>query len=771
MDSLCTLWSHNAMPPPITLTSPLPPADLFFQSLSVSQGMSALEEMELELLSERSDLAAEDLLGKPIGVAIDLRDGTKRHVNGIVMRLGVGKPQGRHYGYRASVRPWLWFLTRTSDCRIFQEMTVPAIVEQVFGDHSAIASFEFKLDRSYRTRNYCVQYRETDFNFIARLLEEEGIFWFFQHKEGEHKLILVDDLSALSPSEGYEKLPHYDNAGQAPPDIDYITGWSFSREVQTGKIALTSYDFERPSVSLAVDASLVREHGLAEYEYFDYQGEYIVKGDGQQLADNRIDESQARHERLAGNTNAHGLAVGHTFSLFRHPREDQNAKYLCAQTQITASLNGSESGGGSGDFKCSFAAAPASHAFRPQRRTPKPFVQGPQTAVVVGPGGDEIFTDKYGRVKVQFHWDRYGKKNEKSSCWVRVSSPWAGKSFGFVQVPRIGQEVVVDFLEGDPDQPIITGRVYNAEQMPPWDLPANATQSGVLTRSSKGGAYSNANALRFEDKKGSEQLWLHAEKNQDIEVENDETHWVGHDRTKTIDHDETVHVKHDRTETVDNDETITIHHDRKERVDHDEAIDIGRDRSMKIGRDKTESVGRNKVIDIGANQSETIASAMSLTVGGSLSESVGTNHSETVGGAMEITVGLAMAITVGAALAETVGGVKSENIGAAKSEVVGGNSTLGVGGDRSVTVAKNMSITVTKDRKVSVAGQQVVKVTKEHILNAKKIQFVAEDEISLKCGDAEITMKKNGDITIKGGKINVKGSGDVVVKGSKILEN
>ena len=380
------------MSPPLTLSSSLPATDLWIQSVSVSQGVSALEEMELELLSDKSDLAAEDLLGKPMGVAITLRDGAQRHINGIVMRLGIGKPQGRFYGYRASVRPWLWFLTRTSDCRIFQEMTVKDIVEKVFADHNAIASFEFKLDRSYRTRNYCVQYRETDFNFIARLLEEEGIFWFFQHKEGEHKLILVDDLSALTPSEGYEKLPYYDNAGQVPPDVDYVTGWNFSREVQTGKIALASYDFERPAVSLGVDASLVREHGLAEYEYFDYQGEYTAKGDGQQLADNRIDESQARHERLSGISNAHGLAVGHTFTLFRHSREDQNVKYLCAQTQISASLNGSEAGGGDGDFKCSFVAAPASHGFRPQRRTPKPFVQGPQTAVVVGPSGDEIFS-------------------------------------------------------------------------------------------------------------------------------------------------------------------------------------------------------------------------------------------------------------------------------------------------------------------------------------------------------------------------------------------
>ena len=223
-------------------------------------------------------------------------------------------------------------------------------------------------------------------------------------------------------------------------------------------------------------------------------------------------------------------------------RESDNAQNLVTGTQIVVDQTAYESAGqaaGAG-FSCRFTALESSVPYRSARKSPKPVVQGPQTAVVVGPAGDEIFTDKYGRVKVQFHWDRYGKKNEKSSCWVRVSSPWAGKSFGFVQVPRIGQEVVVDFLEGDPDQPLITGRVYNAQNMPPWELPANMRQSGVLSRSSKGGAYGNANALRFEDKKGEEQLWLHAEKDQLTEVENDEDKWVGRDRRKTIDREETT---------------------------------------------------------------------------------------------------------------------------------------------------------------------------------------------------------------------------------------
>ena len=250
---------------------------------------------------------------------------------------------------------------------------------------------------------------------------------------------------------------------------------------------------------------------------------------------------------------------------------------------------------------------PTAQQFRPKRITPKPFVQGPQTAVVVGPAGEEIYTDKYGRVKVQFHWDRRGKKDENSSCWIRVSHPWAGKNWGAIATPRIGQEVIVDFLEGDPDQPIITGRVYNAEQMPPYDLPANMTQSGVKSRSSKGGGPANFNEIRMEDKKGSEQLFIHAEKNQDIEVENDETHWVGHDRTKTIDHDETSHIKHDRTETVDNNETITIHGQRTETVDKNETITIHMNRGETVDLNETITIGGNRTITVSKSETATVA--------------------------------------------------------------------------------------------------------------------------------------------------------------------
>ena len=720
------------MASPITFHCPLPPAALMFAAMTARQAVSALDSIELTLVADKPDLKAEDLLGQPAGVSMTLRDGKARHFNGLVTRFGSGNVQGRYYQYQATLRPWLWFLTRSSDCRIYQNLTVPQIVEKVFADHSGIANFEFKLFRSYRQRVYCVQYRETDFNFVARLLEEEGIYWFFKHSKGAHKLVLVDDTSALKPAEGAEQLPYYDNGGNLPPDLDCVTGWNHAREVRTGKVALTSYDFERPSTSLKVEQHQSRSHALDDYEQFDFEGEYTQKPEGQHLADCQLEEQQASFERQSGASNSRSVAVGHLFKLARHPRADQNAEHLVLRCTVTASLATYEADGGQDDFQCQFEAMPSVQPFRPPRQTPKPFVQGPQTAVVVGPTGEEIHTDKYGRVKVQFHWDRYGQKNEKSSCWVRTSSPWAGKSFGFVQIPRIGQEVVVDFLEGDPDRPLITGRVYNAEQMPPWELPANATQSGVLTRSSKGGNYGNANALRFEDKKGSEQLWLHAEKNQDIEVENDETHWVGHDRRKTIDHDETTHVKHDRTETVNNNETITI------------------------GVNRTESVGANETINIGRNRSITVGASETATVALQRTHTVGVNETIAVGAAQEIAIGAAQTLTVGAAQTVSIGAKQSTSIG----------------NDQTVTIGKKLSLTVGDARATQVAKDDSLMVGKKYVLEAA-------DEITLKTGSASITMKKDGTITIKGkditlegsGKINVKASGDVVIKGSKIAQN
>jgi type VI secretion system secreted protein VgrG len=756
---------------PITLSSPLPAEDLFFESMTYATGLSSLGDMQLSLLSEKPDLKPQDLLGKLVTVNVTLANGSKRHYNGYVTRFGLGGHKGRYFGYRATVRPWLWFLTRTTDCRIFQDMTVPDIVKKVFGDHG-VASFEPKLFRSYQPWTYCVQYRESDYNFIARLLEHEGIYWYFEHTDGAHKLILVDSQSAHDAAPGYESMRYIEDSSSAPPDQEYVSDWVFDESVRTGKTVMTSYDFERPSTSLEVETANTRSHELADYESFDYQGDYVQKADGSQWAENRMDEVQARYTQLRGASNALGLKVGCNLKLTKHPREDQNSEYLVTSMTVKAELGVHDSSGAGAGFHCAFSAIPSKQQFRPQRVTPKPFVQGPQTAVVVGPGGEELFTDKYGRVKVQFHWDRYGQNNEKSSCWVRVSSPWAGKNFGGISIPRIGQEVVVGFLEGDPDQPLITGRVYNAEQMPPWDLPANATQSGILTRSSKGGGYGNANAIRFEDKQGAEQLWLHAEKDQLIEVENDEAKWVGHDRTKTIDHDETVHVKHDRTETVDNNETITIGVDRTEKVGNNEDITIGVNRNEKVGSNETIAIGVNRTETVGANETITIGSNRTVSIGASKTETVALQRTRAVGINETVAIGAAQEVVVGAAQTISVGATRSVSVGINESHSIGAKQSIDVGSDRSLSVGGKQSVQVAKARNTTIGEDNTLKVGKNYVLEAA-------DSITLKTGSSSITMKKDGTITIKGkditvegsGKINVKASSDIVMKGSKILQN
>ncbi|WP_280152287.1 type VI secretion system tip protein TssI/VgrG [Piscinibacter sp. XHJ-5] len=767
------------MPPPIAITTPLPAADLLFEAMTASAGLSMLGDTQLTLLSPKPDLKPEDLLGKPVTVKVQLRDDAKRFFHGYVTRFGTGVHRGRHFVYHATVNTWLWFLTRTTDCRIFQDMDVKEIVKKVFDDHG-IASFEFKLFRSYRKWVYCVQYRESDFNFVARLLEHEGIYWYFEHADGQHKLVLVDSQSVHDAAPGCASLPYMEHAPEAASDVECVSGWSFTREVKTGKVVLTSYDFERPTTDLEVDADNPRGYTMSDYELFDFQGDYVKAADGSQWVEDRLDELQTRFERLQGRSNAHGIQVGRLLKLTSHPRADQNREYLVTSLAVSAHVDGYESGNPAGAFQCEFSAIPSAQQFRPPRRTPKPFVQGPQTALVVGPGGEEIFTDKYGRVKLQFHWDRYGRKNERSSCWVRVAHPWAGKNFGIVDIPRIGQEVVVDFLEGDPDQPLITGRVYNAEQMPPWELPANATQSGILTRSSKGGGYGNANAIRFEDKAGSEQLWIHAEKNQDIEVENDETHSVGHDRKKTIDHDETTHVKHDRTETVDNNETITIGVNRVEKVGSNEKISIGVDRAESVGSNETVDVGANQTLSVGGNRSRSVGGSETVSVALQRTHTVGVNETIGIGAAQQVGIGAAQTIAVGAMQTITVGASQSTTVAAAQTNSIGADQTTSVGAkqstqvasDRSVQVGGGQTTTIAKKRSSSVGEDDQLKVGKNFVIEAG-------DSVSIKTGSALLTMKKDGSITLKGkditldasGKVNIKASGNVTVKGAKVMEN
>ncbi|NND61092.1 MAG: type VI secretion system tip protein VgrG [Gammaproteobacteria bacterium] len=706
---------------------------LILRRLTGHEEIGRLFEYRAEVTCDKNDVSLDDLLGTNVSIRIDHAGGGKRYINGIVSEFSQGGATRRQSTYHLTISPWFWLLTRRSDCRIFQEKTVPEIIKEVFRD-AGFSDFDERLSGSYRNWEYCVQYRETDFNFASRLMEQEGIYYYFTHEKGKHKLVLADDLGAHSSFPGYDKVPFFPPEGGSRAFEEHIGRWRIRHSVQPSAVAMRDYNFKTPSADLAAEKAIPRQHEHSDGEIYDYPGEYTAGGEGSTYARVRAEQLHADYARVNGYGDARGLCAGHLFNLEKFPRDDQNKEYLIIATDIALQSSAFETGEGSAGeakFSCSIEAIDSSEQFRPHRATPKPVVQGPQTAIVVGPSGDEIYTDEFGRVKVQFHWDRKGENNENSSCWIRVSHPWAGKNWGMVHLPRIGHEVIIGFLEGDPDRPIITGRVYHADNKHPYELPANKTQSGIKTRSSKDGSGDNFNEIRFEDKKGSEQMYVHAEKNQDVVVENNQTIAVGVDRAESI----------------------------------------GRDRTLDVGRDKSETVGRNKSIQVAAAHSEQIGANMSITVGSSLTESVAINYSETVGAAMELTVGAAYAISVGGTMSVTVGGAISSTVGGNRTDNIGGNKTISVSGDASQTVGKDQTVEIAKDVTEKIGGKVNTTIDKEQVVNAKKIQFVAKDEIKFKTGSAELIMKKNGDVTIKGGKINVKGSGNVIIKGSQIKEN
>ncbi|MBN2131063.1 MAG: type VI secretion system tip protein VgrG [Sedimentisphaerales bacterium] len=556
----------------IGVATPLGKDVLLLDSFSYSEALGSLFEMKLDLLSERTDIEFAQIVGQNITVRLDLPGDKKRYFNGYVNRFSLVGQEGGSLRYSATVVPWLWFLARTSDCRLFQNETVPDIIKKVFKTHAS-ASFDEALSGEYRTWEYCVQYRETDFNFVSRLMEQEGIYYFFKHEDGKHSLVLADSPSAHKPYAGYEKIPYYPPTQQTR-EGDYISDWDIEQNIQPRVFTHTDFNFKEPGNDLTASRKLDQKRGGPDFEIFDYPGEYTSLEEGEKYARTRIEEIQAGFETLRGETTARGISAGFTFDLTNHPRQDQQRSHLITSVSLSASTPGFHSGEtGEQGFSCSFTAVDAKQPYRVPRATPKPSIPGPQTAMVVGPSGEEIFTDEYGRVKVQFHWDRYGKADENSSCWIRVAQLWAGKKWGAMYIPRIGQEVIVEFLEGDPDQPIITGRVYNAQSMPPYDPKANKTVSTIKSNSSKGGQ--GFNEIRFDDKKGKEQIFIHAEKNQDIRVKNDCLEFEGRDRH--------LIVKRDQFEQVDGDKHLTVKGDQNEKINGTVSVEAGMDMQQKVG--------------------------------------------------------------------------------------------------------------------------------------------------------------------------------------------
>jgi type VI secretion system secreted protein VgrG len=582
--------------------------------LGAFTGVESLSEpylFSLEMLSTKADLDATKILRTGAAVKWKLPDGSERVIHGLVRRFVQMGKRDELVAYRAEVVPWLWFLTLSRESRIHQQKSVPDIIELVFKD-LGYNDFDIRCTRSYPTRDYCVQYRETHFNFVSRLMEEEGIFYFFEHSGSKHTLVLADGNSAAKsvPGSGTARVH-----SQPIHDEDVILTLEKDDSVFAGKVTLRSYDYLQPSLSLEASLS-----GDGKEEVYDYPGHYLSVDEGERYARIGLEAEEAMRKVLRGGGNCRNFGAGMTVEI----KDTGGAKTKVLIREVRHSMGGNSvrAWDTSDEFEYhnSFTCIPESTPFRPRRRAPKSLVRGTQTALVVVAKGEEIWSDKHGRVKVQFHWDRKGEKNEKSSCWVRVATPWAGKGWGAVHLPRKGQEVIVDFLEGDPDRPIIIGSVYNAEVPPPYTLPANVTQSGIKSRSSKEGESDNFNEIRMEDKKGSELLYIHAQKDKNVVVEND--------RTEDVGHDESITIGNNRTESVSENESITIGGNRDETVSKNESVNVNKNRGHSIGGNDTLDVQGNRNVTVTKDSNTKVVKNASLTIDESWTVKVSKDHKE-----------------------------------------------------------------------------------------------------------------------------------------------
>ena len=557
---------------PMKLSTSLGKDKLRFRSLHAREELARLFEFDVHALAEEADIKVGDLLGKPASVSLRLTDDRERHFHGLVCAMGVVGELEDGIDYRLVLRPWLWLLTRRSDNRIFQGKSVVDIAKEVFKPFGA--DYEFKLSGTPPTYDYCVQYRETDFDFISRLFEREGLYYYFRHEEAKHTLVVVNAPDKHEPCPGGHEFRFRASADRAL-DEEPITEWARQRELQPGRWTLTDYNFETPKTSLLESANSSVPKASAKLEVYDYPGPFHDASGAERTAKLRAEMTDARHALVSGGGSTRTMTCGYRFEISDHPDRAENVAHLALATEIEMGYGGYEAGAGDDYFRCRFTAAPASVPFRPERLTPKAVVAGPHTATVVGPSGEEIHVDEHGRVKVQFHWDRLGKKDADSSCWVRVSQPSAGKGFGMVWLPRIGEEVVVDFLEGDPDRPLITGRVYNAEHMPPYTLPDHKTVSTIKSRSSKKGGAQDFNELRFEDEKGKEYLLVQAQKHR-LELVK------GSARSEIRKHESRTVTKN-RYDKIGGELHLTVGQDAKQEVGGKLSLTVADDMLLKAG--------------------------------------------------------------------------------------------------------------------------------------------------------------------------------------------
>ena len=629
-----------------------------------------------------------------------------RHFHGIVRKFEHTGKSGQKFLYQAEIVPSLMLLSLKQDCRIYQDKDVAKIIADIFQKAGIAADrYEFRLKNKDHLRKFCVQYRETDMDFVCRLLQEEGIFYFFEHSKDRHVMVFGDDTVNYKPIEGNQEVSFKPPSG-LNPEKESISYVDFSRRLRPGTYTHTNYNFKKPSVDLETRGK-AKDEMQQKFEIYDYPGQYGLEDRGNRLAKIHLEAGKALEEQTNGNSTCPRLVAGFTFKLEGHDFKAFNREYLLVGVshsgQQPQTLEEQSGSGAGSSYSNTFLAIPSTVTYRPLRTIEKPFVRGMQTATVVGQKGEEIDTDKWGRVMVQFHWDRMGKNDEKSSCWIRVGQMWGGVGWGAQFIPRVGDEVLVDFMEGDPDWPIIVGSVYNETNQPIYDLKNDKTQSGIKTRSYPDGP--GFNELRFEDKKGKEHIYLQGEKDWNILIKNDKGQNVG----------------------------------------HDEALSVANNRTKTVGANQSETIGANKEIQVGANHTETIGSNMSLSVGsnasvavgGTKTESVALASAENVGGAKAVTVGGALAITVAGAMNTAVGLVQAEEVGLIKKTMVGKSYDITAGDSIKITCGKSM-IEMAKDGTITISGVRLDITGSGPVnINGTTLDMTGSDHVQIN-GDTDI---------------------------------
>ena len=573
------------------------PKEVFIQAFLVDEGLSKLTETRVELKSKNSKQKPEDFLGKRYEIEMEAANDSKRKFFGTCISVEyMGTTKGfEHFGL--DIRPWPWFLTQSSNTRIFQEMTTPQIIKKVFDD-AGFSDYKDRLAGSYEARVYTVQYSESDFDFVCRLMEEVGIYFYFTHTGSKEELVLADDLGSHDPIKETPKLEYKPRTEKTRRDVDVVFEWAGKERVTTGKISLVDYDFTKSNTKLDVQQSIAKgKHSHKNYERYDMDSHFDTSAIGESRARARIQGHAHQAQRCIASTSARTMAAGATFKLDKHPivgSSKNDFLVLSAKHYFEAEPENEDEGkvegmvttsaiefpDGNDMYICQLECAQKTEPYRPPLVTPWPDLSGLHTAVVTGPSGEEIHTDQYGRIKVQFHWDRDGKKDDNTTCWVRTVMPWTGKGWGMVAIPRIGQEVIIQFERGNPDRPICTGMVYHDVNQLPYKLPDNKTQSGIKTNSSKGGG--GFHELLFEDKKDAEFVRFQSEKdyigiiknNADITIglekkdKGDLTQTIHRNKTETLntgdhtftvkDGNQTIAIKKDHVETIEGKSTTTV---------------------------------------------------------------------------------------------------------------------------------------------------------------------------------------------------------------------